>query len=443
MTRAHVQVPRNEFALLLKGSNLVTTDQISLVPSSHTCSSNAYDAMDITHTGSSTLTAAGAITLPGGGSIVGTHVGTFGWVNSLCVPTLVDGIPGYIMPDAACPQVGWYRLCYMKAGASIETGVSAYVQQATVQAAIPYFTNGAVHTSGFGIGYSFTIEIQLLDENNNNCCFGTKVHLALNKHGIDHSSYLYNGAGSNSPGSKVVVAGVNGRAVFSSYTIRYTAGINFYLTASVAGHSVNIPSSGVFTVRPYRLNMGTTLASEYFVGSGLTATLHPSIMVRAVDSQGNLAVGLSTLDGFHCEAQLQTGSYGTDSAYGYSGWMGGIGGATTAYLNPLSMQNGGASRPVFDGGIAVFQDLTVLSQAGRCVPHRFSTLNFSLACPSVHIILHGAADFSFFCVPYFSLNTFFIPALKRVFELAGIFDSSSSSQNFHIQQLFMQLLIIS
>jgi hypothetical protein len=369
-----MQVPRNEFALLLKGSNLVTTDKISLVPSSETCPTNAYDTMDTTHTGSQLLTTAGTISVPGGMSVVGTHLASFAWNTNVCIPSLgVNSIPGYAMSDADCPQVGWYRLCYMKNnGAGTETGVSAYVQQATVTFPAMYISNGAVQS----VWDYFDIIVVLRDEFNVPCCFGTKVHLSLTKQGVDHSNYLYNGGGSNLPGNKVVVADVNGMAIFYMYSIRYTAGNNFYLTASVAGHSANMPPfsggvQGVFTVRPFRLRLGTAIASEYFVQSGLTATLPPAITVRAEDANNNLLVGLSTIDDFHCEVQLQSGAFGTDS--NYLSLFGGIGNAaTTADLNPLTVQQGGAGRPIFDGGLVVFNDLTVLRQAGRCVPHGIS-----------------------------------------------------------------------
>jgi hypothetical protein len=302
-------------------------------------------------------------------SITATHAVPFEWVTNLCVSTL-NGVLGHVMPDTACPQIGWYRLCYTQgSNTPSETGISVYIQQAQVVVTTPFFTNGMVHE----VNTLFSMVVQLRDQSNQPCCAGTKVHLSLTKDGADHSSFLYSPLGSNLPADKIVVAEADGVATFAGYTIRRTAGINFYFTASVAGHFVNIPANvsgvqGVFQVRPSRLTVTTPFSAEYIVGANLTATLPAAVTVRAEDIYGNLLVGLNASDNYHCEVQLQTGRGGTDSRW--SGTYGGIKGQmTTGDLSPLDVQNGGAQRPVFDQGIVVVENMQILNQAGWYVPH--------------------------------------------------------------------------
>ncbi len=356
-----MQVPRNDFKLLLNGANLVLTDKISLVPNAETCADNGNDALDATHTSSKTLTSSSFVSHP---NVTGTHAVSFEWFTYDCKPTL-NGVLGHTMPDDKCPTVGWYRLCYVQgSNTPEETGISVYFEQATIHVVTNPFTDGFVHA----VNTPWDIVVHLRDGNGQPCCMGTKVHLSLTKDGADHSEYLYNGGNSNQPDDKIAFADQNGVATFASYTIQRTAGINYYLTASVAGHSVNMPplvdnAQGVFQVRPTRLTIVTAFASEYTVGASLTATLPAAVTIRAEDNYGTLLTGLVTSDDYHCEVQLQTGDEGTDSRY--SGRFNGINTQMTSEdLSPLDVQFEGANRPVFNAGIAVVNDLKILNQAG-------------------------------------------------------------------------------
>ncbi len=402
----HIQAPRNDFALLLKGASLDTANQISLVPSAETCPANAKGSLDSTHTGPKSLTAAGTMTLPNGNvTTTGTHVGSFEWVTNLCKPTL-NGALGHIMPDDKCPPAGWYRLCYLSTSAAtgIETGISVYVQQANVTVTTPFFTKDMIHP----VKTPFEVVVQLVDADNQPCCSGTKVHLSLTKNGADHSEYLYNAANSNLPADKIVIVGSDGIATFSNYTIQRTAGIKFYLTASVAGHSVNIPPveadvQGYFQVRPRKLTV-SSLDGEYIV-QATAALLTTPIQVRAEDADGILLTGLVATDLYHCEVQLQTAGGGLNSAANTT--YAGIGGnTTTADLLPAGFQNGGADgRPVFAAGIAVFADMTTVNQAGRYFRLRFQNSEHSnipvegystvfMITPSKMKLANGTVDYA-------------------------------------------------
>jgi hypothetical protein len=351
-----MQVPRNDFSVLIYGRELGEINKVLLIPKDEACKDHANDELDSTHSGARNVSAFNLVS--------GPYVATFEWSGKGCVPTS-HGVQGQIWSDEGCPQEGWYRLCYMTAGdgAGNTTNVLAYVQQAhvtitsvTIQPSVSYETNTP-----------FTLAVQLVDANGLPCCFGTKVLLNLRNNGADYSSYMYNAAGSNSPFHKIATAGRDGMATFTDFTIRSIVGANFYFTASVPGNSVNIPPNvdgvqGYFHVSPNRLIVTTQLASEYIVSSAVT--LPSAITVRAEDKHGNLVMGLNTSDGLHCEVQLQTGGFGTDSAVNVN--KAGVGNtSTTPDLQPIGVQNGGADRPLFQNGIAVVKNLTILNQAGR------------------------------------------------------------------------------
>jgi hypothetical protein len=349
-----VQVPRNDFYLLMYGAKLEDIKKVSLIPNSQTCQVDAYRAMDSTHTGARNVSAFSPV--------AGTYVAKFEWFSYGCAPTS-DGA----WSDQVCPQAGWYRLCYMTADnvPGNESNMIVFVEQANVTITTSYFTIDMIHE----VYTPFAVAVQLVDTSGLPCCSGSTVYLTCRKNGADHGSYLYNAAGSNSPINRTVVANSQGVAIFSNYTIRFSAGTKYYLTASVPGHSVNIPPDidgvqGFFQVKPNRMRVVTEFAPEYIVGSAVTVTLPSAVTVRAEDRYGHLLVGLNASDGLHCEVQLQTGGFGSDSAVNTS--RAGVGNASvTPDLEPAGVQSGGEGRPLFQGGIAVLEHLTILNQAGR------------------------------------------------------------------------------
>lgn len=340
--------------------------QISLIPDAEACATNYSTALDLTHTGAVTVT----VTLQ-------KRV-YFTW--PLCVP-MTTGVPR-VMHAANCPSDGQYRLCYYY-GSAIETGVSVYIKQvSSIELVYAEMLGVDAKYSGisdssavlFGVdnvveSYStFQVRVRLKDENGLACCEGTKVFLSLTKAGADASDKLWTST-TNANANKISLAGADGVAIFYDYRIRNTAGVNFYLTASAAAASLNIPATGSptvgFIVRPGALNVDTNLASEYIVGAGADATsasLLDPIVVSARDWTGVTLVDLSTADGFTCEAMLETTGSGLDAAQGAT-WLAVRNSVTSTDLKPPTVQSG-ATNIVFNSGLASFTGVKVSMQAG-------------------------------------------------------------------------------
>jgi len=352
------QSPRNDFSIRLYGDAIADGNTVAFIPDASACTA-MNTANSVTFTGAATIA---------------SSVASFAWAG--CIP-LTSGVPR-IMDSANCPTDGLYRLCYHNGGDSttIETGISTYYKQVNFMeltsakhVSSPTFEGiAATNDTAFGENFvhevyePFTITVLLKDENGNPCCEGTKVFLALTKAGADDSSNLYNAAGSNTNTDKIVLADANGVATFTSYTIRGTAGKFFYFTASVAGRSLNFPATGAanagFQVRPTKLTQYTTLVTEYIVGANgdnANAVLG-DIEIRALDRYNNVLAGLVTADDCHCEAMLETGNSGVDSAQSTN--FGGVGGFTaSADLT--------AATVVFNLGKATFSGVKIAKTAGR------------------------------------------------------------------------------
>jgi len=267
------------------------------------------------------------------------------------------------MDGLNCPTAGLYKLCFTAGedpGTAHETGIAVNIKEVQVETTID---GGFVDTLLHEVNTNFTIVVTVVDPATNaSCCRGTKVHLGLTKGTADHGAYLYNGLGSNNDTDKTVTVGANGIAVFSGYTIQRTAGDGYYFTASIAGHSVNIPSTGSFHVVPNHLAVTTTFDAAYTVGAALTATLPASVTVEARDAAGTVLEGLVTADAWTCEVMLQSGLNGTDSGVD-SDW-GGV--PDTTDLVPATYQAGdGAGLPKFNAGAVTFSALLIKKQAGR------------------------------------------------------------------------------
>jgi len=353
------QSPRNDFSVKLAGDAIADGNTVAFIPDASACPTDMNTANSVTFTGAAT---------------VSSGVASFVWAG--CIPT-TSGVP-LVMDSPNCPTEGLYRLCYNNGGDSdkIETGISTYFFQAhtieltsAAHVSSPTFDGtAATNATLFGADFvyevfePFTVTVLLKDGNGNPCCEGTKVFLALTKAGVDDSSNLYNSGGSNANANKIVLADANGVAVFTSYTIRGTAGKFFYLTASVAGATLNIPATGAadagFMIRPTKLSQFTTLNTEYIVAAGgdnANADLG-DIEIRALDRYDNVLAGLVTADDCHCEAMLETGSAGTDSAQATD--FGGVGGFTSS--SDLT-----AATVVFNEGKATFSAVKVAKTAGR------------------------------------------------------------------------------
>jgi hypothetical protein len=293
---------------------------------------------------------------------VGVHMATFKWVANPCEPTLLNETAGYVLED--CPEAGTYNLCYFRQGGmGVPTEISVTAVQSYPITNLSTFDSNTTHH----VNNRFSVLIFQLDANGYHCCAGTRVYLSLFKSEVDHSGYLYNGAGHNSIMSRSLVAtDFSGKVAFQNYSIKHTAGLRFHFTVSVPGFTLRVPTYGYFIVRPSGLIVETRFAPEYIVGRAAAATLPPQVRVRAVDMYGNLLVGLSANDGLHCEVQLQTGGHGQDSAVYLA--MESIGnGSVTEDLQPIHVQKDGEERPLFEGGVAVLKNMTILNQAGRCV----------------------------------------------------------------------------
>mmetsp|Transcript_66378 Transcript_66378/g.163543 ORF Transcript_66378/g.163543 Transcript_66378/m.163543 type:complete len:3114 (+) Transcript_66378:219-9560(+) len=336
------EAPRNDFTLTLTGGALDSNDIISLVPNAQSCITNVT-------TGPTT---AGDVNLASG-------VATLPWAD--CVPVL-NGMAGAIMDGDNCPHAGLYRLCFTPGEMSNvngsvvqETGISVNIKQAQVNITDD---GGFVVDHIHEVNTPFNIVVTVTDPATGlACCRGAKVHLSLTKHGVAYSDYLYNADGSNANADKIIEVGPTGIASFLGYTIQRTAGINFYFTASVAGHSINIPAGGptdTFVVRPNKIVVTTDLASEYIVGADLSADLLAEILVEARDAAGTLLTGLVTDDAYDVQVRLHSGGNGIDS--GLNGNYSEVP-ASSADLSQTSV--------VWNTSVGNFSGLQVKNQAGR------------------------------------------------------------------------------